>query len=153
LTNPSVPRPASDRPAAPTGSPVGANRGVTSGPPANPGVRGAAPVPAGRRPDNWYGPPHRPAPRPAGTNNRPIVIVLAVILGLLVLLCIGVVSYLASGNSTAAPPVRTGVRGAVVVAAPGAGHDDLAEAPYRRVVRTVVIPGGADHLSEGLLTR
>jgi serine/threonine protein kinase len=161
---PPGPRPAPARPAGPPGSPVGANPHVTSGPPANPGVRGAAQVPSsGARPDTRHGPPHpspphpspaHPSPtRPTSTNNRPIMIVLAVILGLLVLLCIGVVSYLANGNSTAAPPARTGARDVVVVAAPRAGHDDRAAAPYRRVVRTVGIPGGADHLSEGRQTR
>jgi hypothetical protein len=81
------------------------------------------------------------------------MIVLAVIVGLLVLLCIGVVSYFVSDGSAAAPPARIGARDAVFVAAPWAGHDDRAEAPYRRVVRTVVIPGGADHVSEGRQTR
>jgi hypothetical protein len=147
-------RPTPARPASPPGSPVGANPRVTSGPPASPGARGAAAVPADRsRSGKWYGPPHPPAPPPAGGSSRAIVIVLAVILGLLVLLCIGVVSYLGSGGNTAAPPARIGAQPAVFVAAPRAGHDDQAEAPYRRVVHTVVIPGGSHHVSEGRQTR
>jgi eukaryotic-like serine/threonine-protein kinase len=114
---PGSPVPAPGSPAGAPPSPVAARPHATSG---APGARGAAPVP--------------PA-QPLRSGNRSIVVVLVLILGLLVLLCAGVISYLATRPPLGAPFVPSDPLVSVLWDGPRVGHDDLAGAPYRRMVR------------------
>jgi eukaryotic-like serine/threonine-protein kinase len=139
------------------GSPVTASpRAPSAAPPraasARQSARGAAPVPPGRPQSRVRRPqPGTPAASPPGAANRSIVIVLVVIFGLVVLLCAGVISYLANG-SMSAPAVPSDPPVSVVTSATRVGHDDLAIAPYRRMVRAAA-PGAVPTTSEGRQTR
>lgn len=89
-------------------------------------ARGAASVPPGQPPYRHpSAPPAQfpplPGARPESSGSRQVLIVLAVVLALLLLLCVGVISFLTQQrNSGALAPVgvaRTGVVGASVPAA------------------------------------
>jgi serine/threonine-protein kinase len=140
---PGSPVPAPGPPAAAPGSPVAARPYTASG---GQGARGAARVPhAGQRLDIRHPRPGTPAAHPANSGNRSIVIVLVLILGLLVLLCAGVISYLTSRSPLGAPFVPSDPLVSVVTYGPRVGYDDLAGAPYRRMVR-VAAAGAAPTL-------
>jgi eukaryotic-like serine/threonine-protein kinase len=104
------------------------------------GARGAAPVPAGPRPEDRQPRPGTAPAQPVRSSNRSIVMVLVLILGLLILLCAGVISYLASGAPLGAPRAPGNSPVSVVTDGLRVGHDDLAGTPYRRVVRAAA-PG------------
>jgi eukaryotic-like serine/threonine-protein kinase len=145
--------PAPGSPAGAPGSPVAARPQAASNAPVPRGARGAAPVPpAPPRPGTRN--PHAGtlAAARARSGNRSIVMVLVLIVGLLVLLCAGVISYLASGSPVGAPSVPSDLPASAIVE-PRVGHDDSAGGPYRRMVRTAAARGGADHMSEGRWTR
>ncbi|HEX2773219.1 MAG TPA: hypothetical protein VHN18_12415, partial [Micromonosporaceae bacterium] len=123
-------------PAAAPGSPVAARPPAASSATVGQGARGAAQVPPARpRPDVRHPQPGAPAPAPVRSGNRSIVVVLVLILGLLVLLCAGVISYLAGGLPLGAPSVPSGSSVAIATDGHRVGHDDPAGAPYRRMVR------------------
>jgi len=130
------PGPAPGSPVLPiSGQPQAYPRGGAAVPPAQPM---AAP---------GYRYPVAPAPvaRPAeGSGNRQLLIMLAVVLGVLVLLCAGVISYLYSRGANANSASAAGMVTAVSQNPPG--PVDAAVAPYRRVERDGL-------MSEGRQTR
>ena len=83
------------------------------------------------------------SPRGDGGGNRQLLIMLAVVLGVLVLLCAGVISYLVSRN-TANSLGGTSSGMVTSVNQMPAYDDEPAGAPYRR---------GDDRMTEGRLTR
>jgi eukaryotic-like serine/threonine-protein kinase len=83
------------------------------------------------------------SPRGDGGGNRQLLIMLAVVLGVLVLLCAGVISYLVSRN-TANGLGGTSSGMVTSVNQMPAYDDEPAGAPYRR---------GDDRMTEGRLTR
>ncbi|MCW6003248.1 serine/threonine protein kinase [Micromonospora sp. CPCC 205371] len=116
---PAPPYPPPPAPHSPVAAPVrsphavphaqpGFPRGAASVPPAT--RPGPAPAPA-RPPVQPYGYPQAQPEPEEGSANRQILIVLAVVLGVLVLLCAGLISYLVrqSGNNTASP-IPTGLQ-------------------------------------------
>ncbi|MDQ7906975.1 serine/threonine-protein kinase [Phytohabitans sp. ZYX-F-186] len=119
-TNPSYP-PAPASPVAAPPAPVSQQPYRPGPPPAPSGYRpGAASVPPGRPVVPTNGPPTRPG-QPYGyppaqpedsSTNRQILIVLAVVLGVLVLLCAGLISYLLGqqGNQSNSSSVPTGLQ-------------------------------------------
>ena len=117
---PSYPPPAPASPVAAPPAPVSQQQ-YRPGPPAPGGYRpGAASVQPGRpvapsngpltRPGQPYGYP--PAQPEDSSTNRQILIVLAVVLGVLVLLCAGLISYLVGqqGNQSSSSSVPTGLQ-------------------------------------------
>ncbi|MCI4063504.1 protein kinase [Micromonospora sp. R77] len=113
--------------------------------------RGAAVVPPRQHHPLGYARPPA-APPPAPRRSRSGLWLVAVLLGVLVVLCSGVISYsLKKGNASGDP----GVSAPVSVdsgALRGHGRDDLARASYRRMVW--LQPGGAGTTtSEGRETR
>ena len=132
------PAPQPRPPAGPTAAPVPR---PSTGPTAGPGGynRGAAAVPPVRpRQEPGYGYPRPPAapPMPQPSGNRPLLIVLAIVLGLMVLICSGVISY-QWRQSNAMP----GDAGGAVGASDGGGRDGPRGAPYRQVERLVYAGG------------
>jgi serine/threonine protein kinase len=117
---PAPPYPPPPAPHSPVAAPV---RSPHAAPHTQPGFpRGAASVPPATRPGPVPAPARPPGPpqygyaqtQPEpeeGSANRQILIVLAVVLGVLVLLCAGLISYLVrqSGNNTAGP-IPTGLQ-------------------------------------------
>jgi serine/threonine-protein kinase len=89
-------------------------------------------------------PPTPTRPGDAG-GNRQLLIMLAVVLGVLVLLCAGVISYLLSRNGNAGASNQSARMVTAVLQNPS-GHWAPAGAPYRRVERH-------DLMSEGRQTR
>jgi serine/threonine-protein kinase len=123
------------RPTAPVAAPV---------PPISPAgrgghPRGAAPVPlAGGQPQRGYGsaaPPAPQGPERRRSLRRSLLVLLAIALGVLVLICSGVISYrLRQAGSSAA----IGSHGSRAVTAPShkwSEGDDSRNAPYRQVER------------------
>ncbi|WP_412102879.1 protein kinase domain-containing protein [Plantactinospora sp. KLBMP9567] len=99
--------------------------------------RGAAPVPqpVRPRPEAAYSYPGRPASPPPSPGNRSLLIALFVVLGLLVLICSGVIAFNLRENqnqnsSMPAPPTAT------TELRSEAGRDAPPGAPYRLVQRT-----------------
>ena len=89
--------------------------------------------------------PHQPGSsgRPKNSRSRQVLIVLAVVLALLVLLCAGVISFLAQQNSAALAPagvVHSGVVG-----------DPESAASYR-LIKQVALIGGVTPANEGRQT-
>jgi len=122
-----------------------------SGPPASPigpgnYPRGSAVVPPPPpRADGGYGYPVAPVAASGegdGGANRQLLIMLAVVLGVLVLLCAGVISYLYSRESSKADALSVGM--VTSVRQIPTGRDAPIGAPYRR---------GDDRMTEGRLTR
>ncbi|GAA4144037.1 hypothetical protein GCM10022251_03140 [Phytohabitans flavus] len=154
-TNPSYP-PVPSSPVAAPPAPV-SQQPYRPGPPAQGGYRpGAASIPPARpvtptnappgRPGQPYGYP--PAKPEDGSTNRQILIILAVILGALVLLCAGLISYLVGqqGRQSNSSSVPTGLQMWV-----------RQDAPLTRPVPSggagsVIRPGDVQ-TSEGLQTR
>ena len=98
---------------------------------------GAALPPAGgQRPAAGYG--HaRPDPRqPEASSNRPWLIALAVVLGVLALFCAGVIALLRNGGNTNTSMATTSQMVAVLHQTDG-GRDDSGKAPYRQVEPSV----------------
>ncbi|GAA4677607.1 serine/threonine-protein kinase [Phytohabitans rumicis] len=169
-TPPPGPAPVQPRPAPPyppaSGSPVVAPTVPVAQPPVQPyrppvtspaGYRpGAAVVPPGR-PQQVSGPPTRPgqpygyppAQPEDGSANRQILIVLAVVLGVLVLLCAGLISYLVGqqGDGNSANSVPTGLQ-------ISARHDGSASRPVPSGGGAASVTRQGDVLtSEGRQTR
>jgi eukaryotic-like serine/threonine-protein kinase len=122
-----------------------------SGPPAGPigpgnYPRGSAAVPPPPpRADGGYGYPVAPVAASGegdGGANRQLLIMLAVVLGVLVLLCAGVISYLYSRNSANADALSVGM--VTSVRQIPSGRDAPVGAPYRR---------DDDRITEGRWTR
>ncbi|MEN3613301.1 protein kinase [Plantactinospora sp. ZYX-F-223] len=110
--------------AAPVG-PGGYNRGAA-----------AVPQPVRPRPEAAYSYPGRPASPPPSPGNRSLLIALFVVLGLLVLICSGVIAFKLTENrnqnsSMPAPQAAT------TELRSEAGRDAPPGAPYRLVQRTV----------------
>jgi serine/threonine protein kinase len=159
---PAPPYPLPPAPHSPVAAPV---RSPHVPPHAQPGYpRGAASVPPATRPGpaavpsrqaaQPYGYPQPQLEPEEGSANRQILIVLAVVLGVLVLLCAGLISYLVrqSGNNTASP-IPTGLqisvsRNASVERAVPSGGADSAFRWSGDVVRQA-----DDQTSEGRQTR
>ncbi|AVT30933.1 serine/threonine protein kinase [Plantactinospora sp. BC1] len=103
--------------------------------------RGAAPVPqpVRPRPEAAYSYPGRPAVPPPSPGNRSLLIALFVVLGLLVLICSGVVAFnwKENQNNSGMSAPQT----AISEFRPEAGRDAPPGAPYRQVERTGY-PGG-----------
>jgi serine/threonine-protein kinase len=105
--------------------------------------RGAAQVPPTRprqEPVYGYARPPAPATVTGDTTSRSLLIVLAVILGVLVLLCAGVISYLVRSNNTALAPISPGARLVTTVSQVSVERDDSPRPPYRRV--ELALPAG-----------
>lgn len=116
--------------------------GPISGPQAAPGSpvagysRGAASIPAARpaHPDPTYGyqQPHAASrPQPTSAANRPLLIILAIVLGILVVLCSGTIAYQAREKFGMESGLReqTGTSASQLTVS----RDDIAKAPYRQV--------------------
>ncbi|ASW57318.1 serine/threonine-protein kinase [Plantactinospora sp. KBS50] len=120
----------------------GPNRGAAA-------VPRPAPAPAGNQQQWRPAGTARPVPAPAGADagRRSFWIVLAIVVGLLVLLCWGL-NQLRTQSGTAGP-----WPGPVPAAAwrTDGGSDDFGPTPYRRVQRA--LPPGGDQTSEGRQTR
>ncbi|GIJ79857.1 serine/threonine protein kinase [Micromonospora phaseoli] len=125
--------------------PVAAPRHTTVAPAATGYPRGAAPVPPGY--------PAQPGPsRPAPRRSRSGRVFLVIVLGALVLLCSGVVSYQLRNNLGAGAPGGTSVRTVPAVVLRLDGGDDPAGSAYRRLDQPR--PGGDETTtSEGRQTR
>mgnify|MGYP001213161944 FL=1 len=104
--------------------------------------RGAAAVPQPPRPqESTYSYPARPVgPVPAAPESRPLLIALFLVLGLLVLICSGVIAYQWRKQQRVNESLP-GIRTAVVQPWSVTGRDDWASAPYRQVQRAGP-PGG-----------
>ncbi|MFI6758277.1 protein kinase [Micromonospora sp. NPDC050417] len=115
--------------------------------------RGAAAVPAPRPPQTTgYGQPMAPASvaRPSQSPaNRSLMVALAVVLGLVVLICSGVISYWMTKNN---PASNNSLRAVTSSLQRVNERDDSQYAPYRRIERDVY---GArmTQTSEGRQTR
>ncbi|MGI5212516.1 protein kinase domain-containing protein [Plantactinospora sp. CA-290183] len=121
--------PVARQPAGAPGGPSGYNRGAAS-----------VPAPGSPRQAGGYAYPGRPEAVPSQpSGTRPLLIVLAVVLGLLVLICSGVISYRVTENNrgNAAPATSAALSGSQTED----GRDAPRIAPYRQVER-VVYPGG-----------
>ncbi|MEQ4300457.1 serine/threonine-protein kinase [Plantactinospora sp. B6F1] len=100
--------------------------------------RGAAPVPqpVRPRPEVAYSYPGRPAVPPSSSGNRSLLIALFVVLGMLVMICSGVIAFNWSKNqnqNSSMPAPQT----ATTDMRSAAGRDAPTGAPYRLVERTV----------------
>ena len=116
-------------------------------------ARGAASVPRAQQPYRHPSAPpmqHQPMPggqQPNGSGGRQVLILLAVVLGLLVLLCSGVIAFLLkSGDITAMRD--QGPRSTVVHA--GAADQPAPAASYR--LMQAAAPGSLNHATEGRQT-
>ncbi|MFB9234723.1 protein kinase [Plantactinospora siamensis] len=147
-----LPRPpgAANAPRSPAGPRPPAAAGNRTGAPS----RGAAAVPrsgppAGSQQSRAAG-VARPVPAPAGAEagRRSIWTVLAIVVVLVVLLCVGASRYLKQ-NATSAP--APGPVSVVTAWRTVAGYDDSGRTPYRRGERTP--PRGGDQTSEGRQTK
>ncbi|MEO3746793.1 protein kinase [Plantactinospora sp. B5E13] len=121
--HPAVPAPRP--PAGATPGPAGYNRGAA-----------AVPQPPRPRADAPYSYPARPVgpTSTAPSGNRSLLIVLFVVLGLMVLICSGVIAY-----QWRQAQLNGGMAGTRVTAADSwsvSGRDDSPNAPYRQVERT-----------------
>ena len=117
-------------------------------------ARGAASVPPlqqpYRHPSAPPGPQQQmPAGKPDNSGSRQVLIVLAVVLALLVLLCLGVISFLLKQGGNANSLGRIGPRVTIVRADTAA--DSLPSASYR-LTQQVGGPPGLDHASKGRQT-
>ncbi|GAA3343918.1 hypothetical protein GCM10020358_45020 [Amorphoplanes nipponensis] len=166
--------PAMNRPQS--GGPVVANRphsgAPASGPPGHPvsgqarppyppvprpvsgsQARGAASVPSGQPPYRhpsappMQQPPMQAGKQPEGSGGRQVLIVLAVVLGLLVLLCAGVISFLIKQGNTAMG--GSGPRATVVQAAP---LEPRAPVASYRLTKQAAAPLSLTHATEGRQT-
>ncbi|MFY1674452.1 protein kinase domain-containing protein [Plantactinospora sp. WMMB334] len=126
--SPAVP-PGARPPAGAAVGPAGYNRGAA-----------AVPQPARPRPEAAYSYPGRPAAPPPSPGNRSLLIALFVVLGLLVLICSGVIAFrwrenLDNSSSMPAP------QAAISELRSEAGRDAPRGAPYRQVERTAYPDG------------
>ncbi|MET0416320.1 MAG: protein kinase, partial [Actinoplanes sp.] len=143
---PPVPRPVSGARGAasvPSGPPVTSGPPLHSGPPQHSGspIHSGPPAP----PHSPYRPPHayqpQPQPmqaaKPESSTGRQVLIVLAVVLGLLVLLCAGVISFLInqSNNAMNTPGVQT------TVVRTGVADSEPLAASYRLTMQAGANPG------------
>ncbi len=132
-------------PYPPVPRPVSGARGaasVPSGPPVTSGPPMPSGPPAPHSPYRPYQPPQpMPAAKPESSAGRQVLIVLAVVLGLLVLLCAGVISFLVKQgqeNSTSLPISRE-VRTTVVRT--GVADSEPSVASYRLTMQAGANPG------------
>ncbi|GIG89182.1 serine/threonine-protein kinase [Plantactinospora endophytica] len=126
--SPAVP-PMSRPPAGTAVGPAGYNRGAA-----------AVPQPVRPRPDAAYSYPRPPAAAPPSPGNRSLLIALFVVLGLLVLICSGVIAFKwreNSNNNSSMPAPKV----AITELRSEAGRDAPPGAPYRQVERTVYPDG------------
>ncbi|MEE6258572.1 serine/threonine-protein kinase [Plantactinospora sonchi] len=142
-------------PAAPPHPAVPAPRPPAGAVPGQAGYnRGAAAVPQPPRPraEASYSYPVRPVGPTSTTpsGNRSLLIVLFVVLGLLVLICSGVIAYQWRQGQLTGGMAGTGV--ATAESWSVSGRDDSGNAPYRQVER-VGNPWPGDETSEGRDTR
>nr|WP_199736090.1 serine/threonine-protein kinase [Micromonospora sp. HM5-17] len=148
---PALPPPAAPphSPAAPAHPPTGSAAVPTPRPPGTAAVgpagynRGAAavPQPPRPRPEPTYTYPARPVgPVPESSGNSALLIAFFLVLGLLVLICSGVIAY----QWRKQQQINEGLSGTRVTAVQPwslTGRDDRASAPYRQVER-VGLAGG-----------
>ena len=119
-------------------------------------ARGAAPVPPVQQHQPYRQssvPPHQPTSTPqmpaksGNSGGRQVLMVLAVVLGLLVLLCAGVISFLLKQGNTALGDIGPNA----TVARTGVVDEGLSAASYRLMER-VAVPSGRHEASEGRQT-
>jgi serine/threonine-protein kinase len=147
--------PAAAVPRPPAGSPAAAVPRPSGGPPATAPPagyhRGAAAVPPPRsrqEPSHGYPAAQVASGQPQSPANRSLLVALAVVLGLVVLICSGVISYFVtkSGDNAAS---NEGLR-MVTSASQRVNERDVSHnAPYRRIERA----GYGAQMSEGRQTR
>ncbi|SNT66051.1 serine/threonine protein kinase [Asanoa hainanensis] len=142
------------KPTPPRGNPAPPPHRPSSPVVSSPAARGGYPsVPANRPPASaGYGYASVPSAAEPSSGGRRLLIVLAVILGALVLICAGVISYqLSQKNSTennGAPPMAPAGKVTTPLHLP-TGGTEAANAPYRLGERILHI----GMTSEGMLTR
>ena len=95
------------------------------------------------QPQQSYRPPYHqpqsmPMAKPESSGGRQVLIVLAVVLGLLVLLCAGVISFLVRQQNSSLPSGRV-VHAAVVQK--GVADNEPSAASYRLTKQAGAIPG------------
>jgi serine/threonine-protein kinase len=145
---PAYGRPVAPRPPAQAAPPAAATRvpprPPTSPVPAHPAAspaapghynRGAATVPAARPQQPAFHYPRPPAPPASGGVSRPLLVLLLILLGVLVVVCSGVISYQLRQQGNSAATQGQGMRLVSAVSQRGTGGDESRHAPYRRVER------------------
>jgi hypothetical protein len=121
-------------PYPPVQRPVSGARGAASVPPVTSGPP-AQPQPY--RPP--YQPQSMPMAKPESSGGRQVLIVLAVVLGLLVLLCAGVISFLVNQGRAMGPP--NGPRDPAFVVQKGVADGEPSASSYRLTLQAGAIPG------------
>ncbi|MEV1289768.1 protein kinase [Micromonospora sp. NPDC049679] len=147
------------RPAASVAAPApqrGPSMAAPTSPPAGPGYnRGAASIPPARPQNpNPYGHARTAAPaqRSGNAGSRQLLIVLAILLGVLVLVCSAAISYNWRQDN---PTNSLGEPERMITTSRQVGVDNAASwgAPYRQVGAHSAFRQGGDHMSEGRQTR
>ena len=123
-------------PYPPVQRPVSGARGAASVPPVSSGPPAPQAPPPYRPP---YQPQAAPMAKPESSGGRQVLIVLAVVLGLLVLLCAGVISFLVNQGRAMGPP--HGPHEPAIAVQKGVADGEPSAASYRLTLQAGAIPG------------
>ena len=123
-------------PYPPVQRPVSGARGAASVPPVSSGPPAPQAPPPYRPP---YQPQAAPMAKPESSGGRQVLIVLAVVLGLLVLLCAGVISFLVNQGRAMGPP--HGPHEPAIAVQKGVADGEPSATSYRLTLQAGAIPG------------